>query len=146
MSDPSQAPQANREFNYGGQAVIEGVMMRGSRALAVAVRDPQGQIVVHTEPLDARIYGGRLARIPFLRGLTLLWDALGLGIKALMFSANVALAEEEEGEEPHSVFEGPAQWGPFSSRSPSPFCCSSFFPPLSATWPYAGSGSGRPRC
>ncbi len=87
-------------------------MMRGSRALAVAVRDPQGQIVVHTEPLDARIYGGKVARIPFLRGLTLLWDALGLGIKALMFSANVALAEEEQEEEaPHSVFEGPAQWG-----------------------------------
>jgi uncharacterized protein YqhQ len=111
MSNLDQAPRGKREFSYGGQAVIEGVMMRGSRALAVAVRDPQGQIVVHTEPLDARIYGGRLARIPFLRGLTLLWDALGLGIKALMFSANVALAEEEEGEEPHSVFEGPAQWG-----------------------------------
>jgi uncharacterized protein YqhQ len=110
MSDPVQAPPANREFNYGGQAVIEGVMMRGSRALAVAVRDPQGEIVVHTEPLDARIYGGKLARIPFVRGLTLLWDALGLGIKSLMFSANVALEEEEEAEA-HSVFEGPAQWG-----------------------------------
>lgn len=84
--------------------------MRGSRALAVAVRDPQGQIVVHTEPLDPRIYGEKLARIPFLRGLTLLWDALGLGIKSLMFSANVAL-EEESGTEAGNVFEGPAQWG-----------------------------------
>ncbi|MEW5987433.1 MAG: DUF1385 domain-containing protein, partial [Chloroflexota bacterium] len=79
-----------KPFNYGGQAVIEGVMMRGSKALAVAVRDPQGEIVIHTEPLDARIYGGRVARVPFLRGLTLLWDALGLGIKSLMFSAEVA--------------------------------------------------------
>jgi len=99
--------------NYGGQAVIEGVMMRGSRALSVAVRNPHGDIVVHTEPLDARIYGGRLARIPFLRGLTLLWDALGLGIKSLMFSAEVALQEEgnviEKGE-PAKVFEGPVQW------------------------------------
>lgn len=99
--------------NYGGQAVIEGVMMRGSQALSVAVRNPDGDIVVHTEPLDARIYGGRMARVPFIRGLTLLWDALGLGIKSLMFSAEVALEEEgeekEEGEA-SKVFEGPVQW------------------------------------
>jgi uncharacterized protein YqhQ len=99
--------------NYGGQAVIEGVMMRGSRALSVAVRNPAGDIVVHTEPLDARIYGGGVARIPFLRGLTLLWDALGLGIKALMFSAEVAIEEEDEEKEDGEaakVFEGPVQW------------------------------------
>lgn len=109
-----------KEINYGGQAVIEGVMMRGSKALAVAVRNPQGEIVIHTEPLNARIYGGSLAKIPFLRGLTLLWDALGLGIKSLMFSAEVAIEEEERAgdeagdganEEPQRVFEGPLQWG-----------------------------------
>ena len=100
------------QFNYGGQAVIEGVMMRGSKALAVAVRNPAGEIVVHIEPLNARIYGGRMARLPFVRGLTLLWDALGLGIKSLMFSADVALDEETEpGAEPAKAFEGPAQWG-----------------------------------
>lgn len=101
-------------LNYGGQAVIEGVMMRGSKALSVAVRNPEGDIVVHTEPLDTRIYGGKLAKTPFLRGLTLLWDALGLGIKALMFSAEVAIEEEnedgEEDKEPEKVFEGPVQW------------------------------------
>lgn len=89
-------------------------MMRGSKSLAVAARSPSGEIVVHTEALDPRIYGGRLARIPFLRGITLLWDALGLGIKSLMFSADVALEEENEsgGEEARgSAFEGPAQWG-----------------------------------
>jgi uncharacterized protein YqhQ len=99
--------------NYGGQAVIEGVMMRGSRALSVAVRNPEGDIVVHTEPLNEHIYGGRLARIPFLRGLTLLWDALGLGIKSLMFSAEVALQEEDNLDangEPAKIFEGPVQW------------------------------------
>ena len=98
--------------------------MRGSKTLAVAVRNPQGEIVIHTEPLNARIYGGTLAKIPFLRGLTLLWDALGLGIKSLMFSADVALEEEavpgEDGgdgsdetanSEPERVFEGPLQWG-----------------------------------
>lgn len=101
-------------FNYGGQAVIEGVMMRGSKALVVAVRNPSGDIVHHTEALNERVYGGRLARIPFLRGLTLLWDALGLGIKSLMFSAEVAIEEEGEApaeKEPEKVFEGPAQWG-----------------------------------
>ncbi len=104
--------KARAEINYGGQAVIEGVMMRGSKALAVAVRNPEGEIVVHTEPLSARIYGGGIARIPFLRGLTLLWDALGLGVKALMFSAEVAMEEEgENGEAPEKIFEGPAQWG-----------------------------------
>jgi uncharacterized protein YqhQ len=88
-------------------------MMRGSKALAVAVRNPKGEIVLHTEPLDPRIYGGGLTKVPFLRGLTLLWDALGLGIKSLMFSADVALEEEEkEGEEsPSKAFEGPMQLG-----------------------------------
>ncbi len=106
-------PASFTKVNYGGQAVIEGVMMRGSRALSVAVRNPQGGIVVHTEPLDARIYGGRLARVPFLRGLTLLWDALGLGIRSLLFAAEVALQEEgnvDANGEPEKVFEGPLQW------------------------------------
>ena len=87
--------------------------MRGSRALSVAVRDPQGNIVVHTEPLDPRIYGGRLAKIPFLRGLTLLWDALGLGIKSLLYASEVALQEEANKDadgNPEKVFEGPVQW------------------------------------
>jgi uncharacterized protein YqhQ len=84
-----------KPINYGGQAVIEGVMMRGSKAYAVAVRNPAGEIVIHSEPLDQRIYGSRLAKLPFLRGLTLLWDALGLGIKSLLFSADVAMQEEQ---------------------------------------------------
>jgi len=98
-----------KNVNYGGQAVIEGVMMRGTRMLAVAVRDPQGEIVVHSEALNPRIYGGRLAKTPFLRGLTMLWDALGLGIKSLTFSANIAMQEEGQQEEPNP-FSGPTQW------------------------------------
>lgn len=86
-------------------------MMRGSKALSVAVRNPVGDIVVHTEPLDSRIYGGRMAKIPFLRGLTLLWDALGLGIKALLFSAEVAVDEDPDSNaEAGEVFEGPVKW------------------------------------
>ena len=94
------------EFNYGGQAVIEGVMMRGSKHMTVAVRRPSGDIIVHSEPLNARIYSGRISRLPFLRGLVMLWDALVLGMRALLFSADVALEEEEEVE-----FTGPIAWG-----------------------------------
>jgi len=83
------------KFYYGGQAVIEGVMMRGQRHMAVAVRAPDGQIVVHEEALKAAIYRHPAMKLPFLRGFVALWDALGLGMKALMFSANVAMDEEE---------------------------------------------------
>lgn len=86
--------EAKRVF-YGGQAVLEGVMMRGRRYMAVAVRAPSGRIVVRAEPLPIRLYSGFVGRTPFVRGLTLLWDSLGLGMKALMFSADVATEGEE---------------------------------------------------
>ncbi len=80
---------------YGGQAVIEGVMMRGRSYMAVAMRAPDGKIVVHSEALSP-IYRSAAARIPFLRGLVLLWDALALGARALALSANTQAGEEEE--------------------------------------------------
>lgn len=80
---------------YGGQAVIEGVMMRGTKAYAIAVRAPDREIEVKTEKL-ASLYSSRLTRIPFIRGLFILWDALVLGVQALTFSANVQAEEEEE--------------------------------------------------
>ncbi len=86
-------------INYGGQAVIEGVMMRGRRVCAVAMRAPDGAIVTRTEPLG-KIYRSRLARLPFLRGLVLLWDALGLGLRALTLSANLQAGEDEKIEGP----------------------------------------------
>ncbi len=92
---------------YGGQAVIEGVMMRGQKSMAVAVRNPQGEIVVHEEPLTAKIYTSSWGKWPFIRGLTLLWDALGLGMRALMWSADVAI-QEEDGQEVE--FSGPVAW------------------------------------
>ncbi|HEX9988489.1 MAG TPA: DUF1385 domain-containing protein [Chloroflexia bacterium] len=88
------------KFYYGGQAVIEGVMMRGQKHIAVAVRAPDGTIVIHEEALNSAIYKHPVMKLPFLRGLVGLWDALGLGIKSLMFSANVALEEEETGKKP----------------------------------------------
>ncbi len=85
------------KFYYGGQAVMEGVMMRGQKHMAVAVRAPDGSILVHEEALKGLIMHP-VMKLPFLRGLVGLWDALGLGMKALMFSANVAEQEEEEGK------------------------------------------------
>ncbi|MFO7321726.1 MAG: DUF1385 domain-containing protein [Chloroflexota bacterium] len=98
-----------KQFSYGGQAVIEGVMMRGAHVAAVAVRDPEGKIVVHEQPLNATLYRGRISKTPFIRGLVGLWDALGLGTRALMWSADVALGVEEDGEKPS--FNGPLGWG-----------------------------------
>jgi uncharacterized protein YqhQ len=85
--------------SYGGQAVIEGVMMRGSQSVAIAMRNPQGAITLHTEPLTG-IYKSAIAKIPFLRGLILLWDSLGLGMRALTISANVQGDEDEKIEGP----------------------------------------------
>ena len=85
------------EFNYGGQAVMEGVMMRGARSMAVAVRAPNGQIVLHSEPLNQAIYGSWLSKVPFVRGVTLLWDTLVLGTRTLMFSADVATQSPANG-------------------------------------------------
>lgn len=70
-------------------------MMRGRSFMALAMRDPKGLIVVHSEPLSP-IYRSAAARIPFLRGLVLLWDALSLGARALALSANTQAGEEEE--------------------------------------------------
>lgn len=94
----------NKPFNYGGQAVIEGVMMRGEHEWAVCVRRPDGSIAARREPLRGIAYG-RLLRIPFLRGLASLWDSLGLGVSALMWSADVSLGEDD------TSFSGPAAWG-----------------------------------
>lgn len=92
---------------YGGQAVLEGVMMRGRKTMAVAVRNAAGSIVVHTEPLTARIYTSAWGKWPFVRGLSLLWDALGLGMRALMWSGEVAV----QGDENEQVeFSGPVAW------------------------------------
>ncbi len=99
LDQPDEAANPAEErpqFWYGGQAVIEGVMMRGQYVAAVAVRHPKGAIVTREVPLNAALYRGRIARLPFVRGLVLLWDALGLGTRALMWSADVALEEDED--------------------------------------------------
>ena len=89
--------RSTRTKDIGGQAVIEGVMMRGARSLVVAVRKPNQEIVVLRQeliPLKERFSPFKL---PILRGLATLVESLILGIKALTYSANVAV--EEEGKE-----------------------------------------------
>jgi uncharacterized protein YqhQ len=86
-------------ISYGGQAVIEGVMMRGQKAFAIGMRAPDGGITVHQENLAA-VYRSNVTKIPFLRGVILLWDALGLGMRALTISANAQTGEEEKLEGP----------------------------------------------
>jgi uncharacterized protein YqhQ len=85
--------------NYGGQAVIEGVMMRGRKMWALAMRAPDGSISTKVAALGG-IYQSGLAKIPFLRGLILLWDSLGLGMRALTDSANLQSGEDEKLEGP----------------------------------------------
>ena len=89
----------DRIITYGGQAVIEGVLMRGQKAYAIAMRAPDGKVVVHKDKLES-IYSSSLTRIPFLRGVILLWDSLGLGMRALTLSANTQTGEDEKLEGP----------------------------------------------
>ncbi len=83
---------------YGGQAVLEGVMMRGRHDMAVAVRVPSGEIVVWHEPMKRATFGQRVRNVPLLRGVFVLWDTLVLGMRALVFSANVSLAADEQSQ------------------------------------------------
>jgi len=83
-----------KRFPYGGQAVLEGVMMRGLRQVSVAVRHPSGEIVFKHELLNVKRRHA-WENLPFLRGVLMLWDALNLGTRALNFSASVAINAED---------------------------------------------------
>ncbi|MBT4511443.1 MAG: DUF1385 domain-containing protein [Chloroflexi bacterium] len=90
----------SKRFHYGGQAVLEGVMMRGPKQVRTAVRRPDGEIVSKTEPLST-IYTGSLRKVPFVRGFFALIETMALGIKSLMYSADIAVeAELEEKPKP----------------------------------------------
>jgi len=84
-----------QKFHYGGQAVIEGVMIRGRKAVVTTVRRPGGGLVSDIQPL-ATIYTGWMRKTPLLRGIIALIEAMVIGIKSLLYSANVSLEEEEE--------------------------------------------------
>ncbi len=86
-------------YSYGGQALIEGVLMRGRNAIAVALRHPDGRIVYATERLDSGFHGSRWSKLPFLRGLVVLYETLIVGTRWLVRSASVQAAGDGEGGE-----------------------------------------------
>jgi uncharacterized protein YqhQ len=94
-----------RPFHYGGQAVIDGVMIRGKEGVAVSVRQPNGELNVMRQPL-ASIYKGRLREMPLVRGIIALVETLVLGTQSLLHSAQVAAAEEGEEKIPKALLWG----------------------------------------
>ncbi len=94
---------AQRPIYYGGQAVLEGVMIRGPHSMAVACRRPDGQIVIRSQRLGG-VYTGVLRRIPLVRGIIVMWETLALGMRSLVFSSNVAMGEEEKEISPGAIW------------------------------------------
>ncbi len=89
------ADAAKPNLYYGGQAVMEGVMIRGPRHMAVAVRAPDGNIVRRGETLGG-VYTGAVRRIPIVRGVIVLYETLALGVRALTWSSQVATGRDAE--------------------------------------------------
>ena len=81
-------------YTYGGQALIEGVLMRGRDAIAVALRHPDGEIVYATERLDSGFHGTRWSKWPLVRGLVVLYETLIVGTRWLVRSANVQASQD----------------------------------------------------
>jgi uncharacterized protein YqhQ len=106
------------KFYYGGQAVVEGVMMRGRKTAAMAVRCPDNSIYIYEETLNPKLYQNRLFRLPFLRGMLLLWEMLVLGTRLMTLSSNIAtgaldpysLSDRQDPQsfatEPRAAFDG----------------------------------------
>ena len=85
-----------RKCDVGGQAVIEGVMMRGSKGMATAIRTPKGKIKVSVKKTVSLTKKYKILSLPFIRGITALLDSLIIGIKTLNYSASFFEEEEEE--------------------------------------------------
>ncbi|HUP82905.1 MAG TPA: DUF1385 domain-containing protein [Candidatus Limnocylindria bacterium] len=83
--------------DFGGQALLEGVLMRGRNSIGIALRHPDGSIVATQEPLNSILHRNRFARAPFFRGLVLLYETLVIGTRWLMKSGSVQA--EGEGQE-----------------------------------------------
>ena len=95
---PDGALVAKRDAPVGGQAVLEGVMMRGVSVWAVAVRTPEGQIEISSDTIKPWAQRHRLWRLPVIRGVVALGESMKIGFRALAISANAQLEEDEEGE------------------------------------------------
>lgn len=90
------------DLNIGGQAVIEGVMMRGEDRISTAVRLPSGEIKIQTDPYKSLAKRYKLLSLPVLRGAVAFVEMLFIGIKTLNFSAEVAMAAENSGDSSES--------------------------------------------
>ena len=104
-------PAEGAELVLGGQAVIEGVMMKGKDSFAVAVRKPSGEIRVRDFPIVEGAVRKRLGRTPVLRGVVTMGAMLGIGYRALRFSADEAIEETEQREAENSPRTRPAESG-----------------------------------
>jgi uncharacterized protein YqhQ len=100
---PDGMPVAARDAPVGGQAVLEGVMMRGVSTWAVAVRKPDGKVEVTSEPLVSWAKRHRVLRVPVIRGVVALVESLRIGFRALAISANAQLEDEEDGSKPEPI-------------------------------------------
>jgi uncharacterized protein YqhQ len=100
---PDGLPVASRDAPLGGQAVLEGVMMRGVSTWAVAVRNPEGEVEVTSEPIVSWAKRHRVLRLPVIRGVVALGESLKIGFRALGISANAQLVAEEGEEEPEPI-------------------------------------------
>ncbi len=96
---PDGLPVASRDIPVGGQAVLEGVMMRGVSTWALAVRKPGGEIEVTSEPVVSWAKRHRALRLPVVRGVVALAESLKLGFRAMSMAANSQITEEDEIEE-----------------------------------------------
>jgi uncharacterized protein YqhQ len=96
---PDGKPVAGNDAPLGGQAVLEGVMMRGVSTWSVAVRKPDGEIEVTSEPLVSWAKRHRVLRWPVIRGVVALGESLKIGFRALQLAANAQLAGDEEPQE-----------------------------------------------
>ena len=106
---PDGALVAKRDAPVGGQAVLEGVMMRGVAVWAVAVRNPEGEIEIQSEQLVPWAKRHRIWRVPIIRGVVALGESMKIGFKALAISANAQMEEDEENGEKEEI--GGWVWG-----------------------------------
>jgi len=95
VSEASRRAFRMPDFFYGGQALIEGVMMRGRTTVAMSVRPPSGEVLTYSEPLPAALQHGRWLKVPFVRGIFVLYETLVLGTRMLMRSAAIAAEGED---------------------------------------------------
>jgi len=117
LSASPDTPSREERIAYGGQAVMEGVMMRSRRRMAVAVRHPAGHIVVKAQDIVPGRFVRIARRVPVLRGVAVLWDVLALGMRTLAFSANVGLEGIPDASSADSDGQVEATGGPSTNGS-----------------------------